>query len=79
MLLRGGGGEWLHDQRKLGVSYNQEAKEVHRLFGSLPKTLYCLIQSMLDGIAWGRVSDALMDVNIPPRDRKIPQDAFPPI
>lgn len=38
-------------------------KTVHTRFGSLPRTVYSLLLSMLNGISWEAVSDPLMHIN----------------
>mmetsp|Transcript_25246 Transcript_25246/g.57274 ORF Transcript_25246/g.57274 Transcript_25246/m.57274 type:complete len:648 (-) Transcript_25246:92-2035(-) len=38
--------------------------EVQRMFGSLGRTVYTLIQAMLGGVSWGVVSDALLTIDL---------------
>jgi len=46
--------------------YDQaQASEVFRMFGSIPRTTYTLLQAMLGGISWGVCSDALHHVGRP--------------
>jgi len=58
-----GASDWLHDLRKQGKPFDENAKQVERFFGSLPKTLYSLVMSMLNGISWGSVCDAVMQID----------------
>jgi len=37
--------------------------ELHRQFGSMPVTLYSLLQAMLGGVSWGVASDALLHIH----------------
>lgn len=39
--------------------------QVHMMFGSIPKTVYSLLQTMLGGVSWGVMSDALLKVGWP--------------
>mmetsp|Transcript_26639 Transcript_26639/g.35900 ORF Transcript_26639/g.35900 Transcript_26639/m.35900 type:complete len:282 (+) Transcript_26639:1-846(+) len=39
------------------------APEVQRMFGTIPNTLYSLLQAMLGGVSWGVASDALFDIH----------------
>jgi len=51
--------------KKVNQYQDPSAAEVYRLFGSIGKTVYSLLQAMLGGVSWGVMSDALFNVGWP--------------
>jgi hypothetical protein len=52
--------KWLEEANTCKGASVGEASDVERYFGSIPRSVYSLVQAMLGGVSWGVLSDLLL-------------------